>query len=86
MAQKAWFVYGVLLLAGLLALGGCQHGTQKAPAPAFAAKTEIVALPGDVPLEMAWIPEGTFLMGQREGEQNAYPNKETPQHAVALSR
>ena len=36
-------------------------------------------------MDLAWIPAGTFLMGQRAGEQDAYPNKETPQHRVNIS-
>ncbi|MBX7257816.1 MAG: SUMF1/EgtB/PvdO family nonheme iron enzyme [Candidatus Hydrogenedentes bacterium] len=44
-----------------------------------------IKLPGGVSLELVWIPAGTFLMGQRDGEQDAYPNKETPQHPVTLS-
>jgi sialidase-1 len=42
-------------------------------------------LRGSIPLDMIWIPSGTFLMGQGANEQDAYPNKETPQHRVTLS-
>lgn len=62
------------------------------PGGAMAAETlavgtvKTVELPGGVPLEVVWIPAGTFQMGQAPGERDAYPNKETPQHAVTLSR
>ncbi len=47
---------------------------------------ETIMLPDNVPLELVWIPAGTFLMGQNANEQDAYPNKETPQHPVTLSQ
>ena len=43
-----------------------------------------VMLPGDVPLEMVWIPAGTFLMGRYSGEQDSYSD-EDPQHQVTIS-
>ena len=49
------------------------------------AKANAVTLPGQIPLKLVWIPAGTFLMGQKANEQDAYPNKETPQHRVTLS-
>jgi sialidase-1 len=42
-------------------------------------------LPGNVALELVRIRAGTFLMGQKANEQDAYPNKETPQRRVTLS-
>ncbi len=45
--------------------------------------TETTLLPGDVPLEMVWIPKGTFMMGRNPDEQDSRPN-EDPQHEVAL--
>jgi len=52
-----------------------------APAP---AKTDTVLLPGSVPLEMVWIPGGSFLTGRYVGEQDSY-SYEDPQHTVTLS-
>ena len=40
-------------------------------------------LPGDVPLEMIWIPSGTFLMGSPENEQGRRAG-ESPQHKVTV--
>ncbi len=51
-----------------------------------AGTVQTVELPGAVPLEMVWIPAGTFDMGQTPGERDAYPNKETPRHRVTLTR
>ena len=51
-----------------------------------AGETKSVTLPGGASLELVWLPAGTFLMGQNDGEQDAYPNKETPQHQVTISR
>lgn len=48
--------------------------------------TERIALPSGAELDLVWIPAGIFMMGQTPGEQDAYPNKETPQHAVTLTR
>ena len=47
------------------------------------ATTETVMLPGDVPLEMLWIPGGTFQMGRYAGEQFS-STLEDPQHSVTL--
>jgi len=46
-------------------------------------ESEIILLPGAVPLEMVWIPAGTFLMGRYPGEQDSY-DQEDPQHAVSV--
>lgn len=47
-------------------------------------QTETVMLPGGVPLEMVWIPEGTFMMGRYPGEQDTH-YQEYPQHQVTLT-
>ncbi len=44
---------------------------------------DTIMLPGDVPLEMVWIPGGTFTMGSPDTEQDRNSN-EGPQHAVTL--
>ncbi len=46
--------------------------------------TETFMLPGDVPLEMVWIPPGTFMMGRYPGEQDSI-DWEDPQHEVTLT-
>jgi formylglycine-generating enzyme required for sulfatase activity len=48
------------------------------------SETETILLPGGVPLEMVWIPAGTFLMGSHEIEQARYVC-EGPRHSVTLS-
>ncbi len=67
-----------------LILAGCQL-VHKTTCSVPGTNSEIIMLPGKVPLELIRIPAGTFLMGQRPGEQDAYPNKEMPQHPVNLS-
>ena len=47
-------------------------------------QTETILLPGDVPLEMVWIPAGSFMMGGYPGEQDSQED-EYPQHQVSLS-
>jgi len=42
-------------------------------------------LPGGVPLEMVWIPAGSFQMGRYPGEQDGASN-EDPQHPVTLAQ
>jgi formylglycine-generating enzyme required for sulfatase activity len=46
---------------------------------------ETVMLPGDVPLEMVWIPAGTFMMGSPDDEQDR-SGGEGPQHQVTLTQ
>jgi len=43
-----------------------------------------VMLPGDVPLELVWIPSGSFQMGRYPGEADSYMS-EDPQHPVTLA-
>jgi formylglycine-generating enzyme required for sulfatase activity len=51
--------------------------------PEGEGQTETVMLSGSVPLEMVWIPDGTFLMGRYAGEQDSNAS-EDPQHSVTL--
>ena len=43
-----------------------------------------VMLPGDVPLEMVWIPPGSFMMGSPDQEQGRL-DSESPQHEVTIA-
>ena len=52
--------------------------------PPDAGDTETIMLPGDVPLEMVWMPFGTFMMGSPDTEFGRLP-REGPRHAVAFS-
>ena len=45
--------------------------------------TETIMLPDSVPLEMVWIPAGTFMMGRYAGEQDSYSD-EDPRHEVTV--
>jgi formylglycine-generating enzyme required for sulfatase activity len=45
--------------------------------------TETILLPGDVPLEMVWIPGGTFLMGRYLEKQDS-SSLEDPQREVTV--
>lgn len=47
-------------------------------------ETQTIMLPGSVPLEIVWIPAGTFIMGRYPGEQDSN-DREDPQHQVTLS-
>ncbi|MCC6797403.1 MAG: SUMF1/EgtB/PvdO family nonheme iron enzyme [Candidatus Hydrogenedentes bacterium] len=44
-----------------------------------------IALPSGKPLEMVWIPAGSFLMGAPENEVGSYA-QERPQHVVTLAK
>lgn len=46
--------------------------------------TDTIILPGNVPLEMVWIPAGSFMMGRYENEQASEAN-ESPQHQVTFT-
>ncbi|MCX5769469.1 MAG: formylglycine-generating enzyme family protein [Candidatus Hydrogenedentes bacterium] len=46
-------------------------------------ETETIMLPDNVPLEMVWIPGGTFMMGRYPGEQDSWES-EDPRHQVAV--
>lgn len=59
-----------------------EPGTEDGFAP-NSPTSEIFVLPGDVLLEMMWIPGGTFMMGRYSGEQDSYSD-EDPQHSVTV--
>jgi formylglycine-generating enzyme required for sulfatase activity len=50
----------------------------------FESNTETILLPGGVPLDMVWIPAGSFQMGRYPGEQDSNTN-EDPQHMVTIA-
>jgi formylglycine-generating enzyme required for sulfatase activity len=43
-----------------------------------------ITLPGDVPLDLAWVPLGSFQMGRYPGEADSVSG-EDPQHSVTLA-
>jgi len=49
-----------------------------------AGNTSTIMLPGDVPLELVWIPAGSFQMGRYEDEQDSL-DIEDPQHQVTFA-
>lgn len=53
------------------------------PAPPAPLETKTFLLPGDVPLEMVYLPSGTYLMGRYPGEQDSTDSQD-PQHQVAV--
>ena len=67
----------VTVVSAALILAGCP--------PPEPIDGETIMLPGDVPLEMVWIPAGTFQMGRYPGEQGS-SNWEDPQHQVTLTQ
>ena len=50
-----------------------------------AGDTHIIMLPGNVPLEMVWIPPGSFMMGSPDDEQDR-DDDESPQHKVTFAK
>ncbi len=50
----------------------------------LSAAEETIMLPGEVPLEMVWIPGGTFTMGSPAAEADRNID-EGPQHSVTLN-
>lgn len=73
------------LIACAVLLSACQHAPLTTAASAQTGASQTVMLPGNIPLEMVWIPAGCFMMGCYPNEQDAYPD-EAPQHPVTLSR
>ena len=67
-----------VLCVVVFALCGCQSLYN-------AGHADTILLPGDVPLEMVWIPAGTFMMGCSPGEQDSNLH-EDPQHQVTLTQ
>ncbi len=49
-----------------------------------AGEIETIMLPGDVPLEMVWMPAGEFIMGSPDTELDRF-TEEGPQHTVKFS-
>lgn len=49
-----------------------------------AGETATIMLPGSVPLEVVWVPAGTFMMGRYAGEQES-TESEDPRHEVTIS-
>ncbi len=49
-----------------------------------AGTVETIMLPGDVPLEMVWIPGGAFTMGSPDTEKDGHSD-EGPQHTVTFA-
>ena len=48
------------------------------------ATSQTIVLPGDVPLELVWVPAGSFTMGRYADETGSNAN-ESPQHQVTLA-
>ena len=92
----SWYSFyftSIVLLALVTHISGCSKSakqiaetiekagmaTQKS-----AGEVQIIMFPGDVPLEMVWIPPGNFLMGSPDDEQDRFAN-EGPQHEVTIA-
>ena len=73
-------LYTLPITCILLLLGTVTFGCQKTD-----SDTHIIILPGDVPLEMVWIPPGSFMMGSPEDEKDRNDN-EGPQHEVTIAK
>ena len=66
----------IILLALVTLTSGCPQTVN--------VNTKTITLPGNVPLELLWIPPGTFLMGSPDDEQDSLAD-ERPQHEVTIS-
>ncbi len=87
------FFTSIILLALVMLTSGCSQSVMHKATPGddtsktsqrSAGDTQIFMLPGDVPLEMVWIPPGSFMMGSPEDEQDRSDN-EGPQHEVTFT-
>lgn len=63
---------------------------EEAPTPLLSTAVETgsnftIAFPGDLSLEMIWIPAGTFTMGSPRGEVGRSSSREAPQTEVTLT-
>jgi formylglycine-generating enzyme required for sulfatase activity len=78
MKHSSYPIYfmSIILLALVMLTSGCPQPVN------IDAKT--ILLPGDIPLELLWIPPGSFMMGSPEDEQNSFDN-EGPQHEVTIT-
>ncbi|HUW60250.1 MAG TPA: formylglycine-generating enzyme family protein [Candidatus Bathyarchaeia archaeon] len=76
--RLAWSV----VLGGLFAVIFVVAGCPPQP-PGGEEEMDNVMLPGDVLLEMVWIPGGTFMMGRSPDELDSSSN-EDPQHEVTV--
>lgn len=72
----------IRFLAAAAVLAICVAGCPPPTPDPFETKTFL--LPGDVPLEMIYLPAGTFLMGRYPGEQDSVDSQD-PQHPVTIS-
>ena len=72
----------IRFLAAAAVLAICVAGCPPPTPDPFETKTFL--LPGDVPLEMIYLPAGTFLMGRYPGEQDSVDSQD-PQHQVTVA-
>lgn len=64
-----------IALGGILALSGCPKTDEGT-----------IMLPGDVRLEMVWVPGGSFMMGRNAGEVDSHATREDPRHEVTFAQ
>lgn len=78
MKRSSYPIYftSITLLTLVLMTSGCSQPVN--------VITKTIMLPEEVPLELVWIPPGSFLMGSPEDEQARY-DFESPQHEVTIT-
>ena len=92
-SYSIYFIILLLLAVAVLTVSCIQTGKQIAVSRAEADEVisqepidvKTIMLPGEVPLEMVWIPSGSFLMGSPEDEQDRH-QPEGPQHEVTFAK
>ncbi len=78
----AVFAASILVFCGCAHRGGDALRNDSVPG---AGTVETVMLPDGIPMDLVWIPGGSFLMGRAPLERDAHDD-EAPQHGVTLTQ
>ncbi len=75
-STRPFYLTGIILLTLVMLTSGCPQTVNPT--------TKTIMLPGNVPLELLWIPPGSFIMGSPDDEQDSGA-EEGPQHEVTIT-